>query len=125
MTKLVEGTYKRLKANTNLESTSGEIIEAGDTFFFNEEGNSILTLNEGEVEILGLKDYPTAVRKALAKKGFAMADGSYPIKDCGDVSDALHRIGSGDASKAAIIAHIRKNAKRLGCSIPGSKILNP
>ena len=121
---LVEGTYYRHVSEVDLRSDSGEVIEAGETFFWNPKGKSVLTLNEGEVELLGLKDYSTEERKSLAKKGYAMRDGSYPIKDCGDVKDALHRIGSGNASKSAIVAHIRRQAKRLGCNIPGSDVLN-
>jgi len=121
---LVEGTYYRHCSEVDLKSDSGEIIEAGETYFWNPKAKSILTLNEGEVELLGLKDYSTDERKKLAKSGAAMRDGSYPIKDCGDVKDALHRIGTGKASKSAIVAHIRKRAKELGCSIPGSEVLN-
>lgn len=125
MTKLVEGLYRCKTAKEDLSSTSGEKILAGDTFFENEEANSILTLNEGEVELLGLKDYSTAIRKQMAKSGEALPDGSYPIKNCADVSDALHRIGTGTKhSKAEIEAHIRSRAKALGCSMPGSKVLN-
>lgn len=116
MTKLVAGTYQRKSAKEELVSTSGEKIEAGETYFFNEEANSVLTLNEGEVEILGFRDFSTAERKSLAAKGFAMKDGSYPIVNCSDASNAIHRIGTGNASPSAIKAHISKRVKALGCS---------
>ena len=117
MTKLIEGIYHRKTASKELESTSGEIISLGETYFINSEANSVLTLNEGEVELLGLRDVSTAERKALAKKGQALADGSYPIASCKDASNAIRRIGTGTKhSKATIVAHIRKRVRALGCS---------
>src|SRR5574342_252510 len=120
----IEGTHHSKVADKELKSNSGEEILAGDGYFLNQKANHVLTLNEGEVELLGLKDYSAEKRRELAKKGHAMAGGRYPIVDCGDVKDALHRIGTGKGSKAAIVAHIRKRAKALGCKIPGSEVLN-
>jgi hypothetical protein len=61
------------------------------------------------------KDYPREIRRELAAKGFALPDGSYPIKDCGDVSDALSRFGQGKAPDAQIKAHIKKRWRALAC----------
>lgn len=61
------------------------------------------------------KDYDEATRKEYASKGWAMSDGSFPIADCGDVSDAKHRIGTSTKDKDSVIAHINKRAKELGC----------
>ncbi len=60
------------------------------------------------------KDYNTEQRKELAAKGHAMADGSYPIADAADLSNAIHAIGRGSGSHAAIKAHIIKRAKAMG-----------
>lgn len=119
MTKLVAGIYHQSTAKKDLTSTSGEEIKYGETFFFNEEGESVLTLNEGEVELLGLRDFTTEQRKALAAKGYAMKDGSYPIENCSDAENAIKSIGLGKASSAAIKQHIGKRVNALGCK--GSK----
>lgn len=113
---LVAGTYQRKAAEEEIKSTSGEVIAPGETYFFNEEAGDILTLNEGEVELLGLRDFTTAQRKELAKKGYAMKDGSYPIENCQDAANAIHRIGTGKASPAAIKQHIGKRVAQLKCT---------
>lgn len=113
---LVAGTYYRKSADEELKSTSGEVIAPGETYFFNEEAGDVLTLNEGEVELLGLRDFSTEKRKELAKKGYAMKDGSYPIENCSDASNAIHRIGTGNASPGAIKAHIKKRVSALKCT---------
>lgn len=53
-------------------------------------------------------------RKAFAKSGVAMSDGSYPIRNASDLSNAIHAIGRGSGSHADIRAHIVKRAKTLG-----------
>ena len=45
-----------------------------------------------------------------------MKDGSYPIKDCRDVTKAVHALGRGKGSHAAIKKHITSRAKTLGCT---------
>lgn len=65
-----------------------------------------------------------AQRKAWAKKGIALSDGSFPITHCG--SDAFsngaarRRAHQGSASESTIMAHIRKREKALGCSTGGA-----
>lgn len=114
---LVEGTYYYKVADKELKSKSGETISPGDTYFFNPKAKHILTLNEGEVELLGLRDVSTKERKKLAKKGAALSDGSYPIANCKDAANAIHRIGTGTKhAKSTIRAHIRKRVKELGCT---------
>lgn len=60
------------------------------------------------------KDYDTETRRKMAKSGAAMDDGSYPIADADDLSDAIHAIGRGKGSHAAIKAYIIKRARALG-----------
>jgi hypothetical protein len=62
-----------------------------------------------------MKDYPAAERKIMAKNGQALPDGSFPIKDCADASDAIHSVGRA-GNRAAAEAHIRKRVKELGCT---------
>lgn len=59
-------------------------------------------------------DYSAEERRAMAKTGEAMPDGSYPIKNTGDLQNAIHAIGRGSASSAAIKRHIIKRARALG-----------
>jgi hypothetical protein len=61
------------------------------------------------------KDYDEATRKEYAEKGWALKDGSYPISDCGDVKDAVHRVGTGSHAESTIRAHILKRWKALKC----------
>lgn len=63
------------------------------------------------------KDYSTEKRKEMEKKGHAMKGGKFPIADCGDVKDAISRLGSQKGlSNAAVKRHIKKRAKALNCS---------
>lgn len=53
-------------------------------------------------------------RRQLADSGAAMPDGSYPIRNGSDLDNAIHAIGRGSGSHAAIKAHIIQRAKALG-----------
>lgn len=54
-------------------------------------------------------------RKKDAASGVAMADGSYPIRNAGDLANAKQAVGRAPAGKRnAVIAHINKRAKALG-----------
>lgn len=58
-------------------------------------------------------NYNTEQRRAFAKKGWALPDGSFPIANAADLKDAIRLAGNGkDPAKAK--AHIRKRAKALG-----------
>lgn len=58
------------------------------------------------------KDYSDDKRKEMAESGEAMSDGSYPIKDKGDLKDAIDAYGRAkDKGKAK--AHITARAKAL------------
>lgn len=58
-------------------------------------------------------DFSSKERKSLAKKGEAMPDGSYPIRNEQDLKDAIHAIGRAkDPEKTK--KHIINRAKSLG-----------
>ena len=61
-------------------------------------------------------------RKVLARTGVAMPDGSYYIRNAGELDDAIHAVGRGDASHDVIRKHIIKRAAALNLSdkIPGN-----
>lgn len=98
-------------------SEDGVLIEQGEYFFTTRRhGRTVkLTQSEGE-RLLGLRDFSADKRKELAKTGAAMKDGSYPIENCSDAKNARKLIGRGSASHAAIVAHIKKREKALGCN---------
>jgi HK97 family phage major capsid protein/HK97 family phage prohead protease len=58
-------------------------------------------------------------RRQWAKEGKALPDGSFPVLRCGSgpftVGAAIRRMGSGNADKSRIKAHIIRRAKTLGC----------
>lgn len=61
--------------------------------------------------------YTAAQRKALAAKGHAMPDGSYPIEDAEDVKSAADLAGhSKTYSDAEVKAHVKKRAKAIGAT---------
>jgi hypothetical protein len=65
------------------------------------------------------RTFSAAQRRSAAKSGASLPDGSYPIFNLTDAMNALRRIGTGKASKATILAHIRKRARQLGFKAPG------
>lgn len=57
-------------------------------------------------------------RKAEAKSGVAMSDGSFPIRNAQDLANARQAIGRANPSKrAAVRSHIASRAKALGQGI--------
>jgi hypothetical protein len=61
------------------------------------------------------REFDTEQRKKLAASGAAMDDGSYPIENTGDVSNAIQAIGRAK-NPATAKAHIIKRAKALGAT---------
>lgn len=60
-------------------------------------------------------DYNAEQRRAMAKNGEALPDGSFPIANCSDAEKAIHAQGRAqDQGKA--VAHIKTRVKALGCS---------
>lgn len=60
-------------------------------------------------------DYDAEQRRAMAKSGEAMPDGSYPIRNRADLENAIHAVGRGsDNSHLAIRRHVIKRARALG-----------
>jgi hypothetical protein len=69
-----------------------------------------------EAEIAKL--YSVTERKAMAKQGLALPDGSYPIKTAADLQNAAILARTGHGNVAAAKAHIAKRAKALGIPVP-------
>jgi hypothetical protein len=64
-------------------------------------------------EFLNEKEFSEEQRKALADKGFALPDGSFPIETVQDLKNAIHAYGRA-ADQSAAAKHIAKRAKALG-----------
>ena len=99
-------------------SEGGLAIPPGENFVEGEIHGRVGRMTFMEYErFLGLRDVSTDERKKLAKEGKALSDGSFPIANCKDASNAIHRIGTGsNHAKSTIVAHIRKRVKELGCT---------
>jgi LysM repeat protein len=74
-------------------------------------------LYDGEPDIEFKKNYSSAQRREMAKNGQAMKDGSFPIKDQEDVSNALSLLHHAN-DKAKAKAHIAKRARAVGYGDP-------
>ena len=59
-------------------------------------------------------DFSHSERKDLAKKGEAMPNGKYPIRNSQDLKDAIRLSGASDMPKEKVQAWIKKRAKELG-----------
>lgn len=68
-----------------------------------------------EISKAGNKNYFShKERKDLAKKGEAMPNGKYPIRNSQDLKDAIRLVGASDMPESEVKAWIRKRAKALG-----------
>jgi len=63
--------------------------------------------------VAGKRFYTNERRSEYAKEGIAMSDGSYPIRDVGDLRNAIQAFGRAK-NKPAAKRHIKKRARALG-----------
>jgi hypothetical protein len=79
--------------------------------------HQLVVMAYAEMEGEHARDFSTDQRKALAKKGHALPDGSYPIVTPQDLANAIHAIGrAGPGKRGQVISHIKKRAAALGLS---------
>ena|ERR1051326_5668869 len=106
---------KQKIADRILFSEDGVKIDEGETYYEGEiHGRKTnFTLSQGE-SFIGFRDFSTDQRKKLAKSGKAMPDGSFPIENCEDAKNAIFSQGRA-RQQAAVVAHIKKRVKALGC----------
>lgn len=76
-------------------------------------------VDQGNITTLHAKDLNAAARKYAASQGWAMPNGSYPIRPANmhggtDLHDAIDAVGRGGGSHDAIRAHIVKRAQAIG-----------
>lgn len=62
------------------------------------------------------RKFSAAQRQELAKKGWALSDGSYPIETEADLGPAITLASSGHGDVAAAKALIKRRAKELGAA---------
>lgn len=100
LTKAVDADY--IPENVVFEKGIDEEVEKAESELFGD------TLEKGANK----HDFSTKERKALAKKGEAMPDGSYPIRNKQDLKDAIQAIGRAKDPEA-VKRHIKKRAAAL------------
>ncbi len=62
-----------------------------------------------------MADFTVGERKILARRGEALPDGSFPIRNRRDLSNAIHDYGRADpAKRGRVRSHIEKRARALG-----------
>lgn len=73
-------------------------------------------IDDSEYVTLTKRTWSADERKAAEASGAAMSGGKYPIESASDLEAAIHAVGRGKGSHAAIRAHIVARAKALGAS---------
>jgi hypothetical protein len=93
--------------NTSAEDF-GEFISDGAEATIQERAFAVAAVTE-------FKKFTEEERQALAKKGQALPDGSYPIRNESDLENAISAYGrSNPEDRAKVRTHIRKRARALG-----------
>lgn len=70
---------------------------------------------EGALMTIMKRNFTADERQAMADKGEAMPDGSYPIANVADLENAIQSFGRAK-NKGAVKAHIKRRAKALGAT---------
>jgi hypothetical protein len=117
----VVGTDEQVRAMAELMKANS--VDMGDIVGWLEEfateksvDSMLLTVDEIEkLDDVQKREFNTEQRKAAAKAGNALPDGSFPINDVKDLENAISAYGRAK-DKAAAKAHIMKRAKALGAS---------
>lgn len=90
-------------------------LEELSSFLFEEDGFGEGDRIELEYNINYYAEIGTRERKSLAKKGFALPDGSFPIRNVSDLRNAIQSFGRAQ-NKEQVARHIRKRARALGAT---------
>ena len=105
--------------NVDLPKGASISISPADIARLNTFKRQLVTKTAGTAEAdVEKRDVNTAERRSLASDGNALPDGSYPIKNTGDLDNAAHlaRTGHGDAEAAKKL--IARRARELGVANP-------
>lgn len=72
------------------------------------------------------QDYSEEARAEAAAAGHALPDGSYPMRTCQEVGDAITAYGRApEQHRAELGALIRRRNDELGCGHPLDKLSEP
>lgn len=82
-----------------------------------QRGNGGTGKNDDELE----ESISAASRKSAQDSGDTMAGGKYPVRNQAEADKAWNLRNNGDADEASVVAHIRKQVKKHGLTMPGSK----
>lgn len=94
---------RKTQTYRSVEKREEEIAEARKANFF-EPADEKVTIQKDK--------YSQADREKMAKTGEAMPDGSFPIKDAEDLSNAMNDLGR-KGNDPAVKAHIAKRARAM------------
>lgn len=97
------------------ELTLGEAIDAIQAIATAREAAKADAVMLDTIAAMEKREFSADERKAAAKEGAALPDGSFPIKTVQDLENAVHAYGRAK-DKAAAKAHIIKRAKALGAT---------
>ena len=79
----------------------------------NQRENKSDIIDDTEADAMEKRDYSPKQRRAMAARGQAMPDGSFPIADEADLRNAIQSVGRADNYEAAK-KHIIRRARALG-----------
>lgn len=80
------------------------------------KADAMSQVDDSLYEAICKRTFTAQERKDAEAKGYAMPGGRYPINDKKDLENAIHAVGRGKGSHAAIRAHIMARAKALGAT---------
>lgn len=71
-------------------------------------------------------DYSERARQRAAAAGHALPDGSYPVRDCAELDDAIDAYGRAPENHRAPLRHlINRRNEELGCGAHLEKLKEP
>lgn len=81
----------------------------------------MMMADTGNIATPDAADLNTAARNHAASQGWALSDGSYPIRPVDmhgrrDLAKAVTSLGRGNKSTVTVKHHIKKRAKAIGCT---------
>lgn len=109
---------QKASAAADLTKEFQQLIESPDKNELSDEQEELMDEGKSKSGFLGKlfgakRNYSTAQRQEMAKRGQALPDGSYPIANEQDLKNAIRAWGRGGA-KPSDKAHIMKRARALG-----------
>jgi len=110
--------FPMARRTASLSFESGELVASTIPVALVSASNDATNAN---LDVPNGGDLNAAARRECVRRGWAMSDGSYPIRDkahhgLSDLSNAIRAVGRGSGSHNAIRKHIMSRARALGAS---------